>query len=560
MQIPAPSETQWTNGAADVLLSARQLYDAGQIVQARTLLETASAHGHAEREALILLSMIYDQQGETTKSATLLQRLLKRFEDDPWILNLLGKVQFALGQTEEAMLNLEKAGNLVDRLSAVIQFNLGAMHHSRHNPSKAKAHFEKALELDPGNATLRAQCQKLSVPPNQTVIETPPVQPTVAATPSLSVQSSQHKQVIFVCDRPRGREAKMAYGLRGAGWQVILFCRQRPNYDLNPFFDMVHYYQNDAQALALAAEYPKVNLFHVFSLLADPAALAYIRYKPGKVIFDPNDIFEGTINQCREYYPLQRYCIEHADALCCRDLQMRHVIRTVGYRPKGQKIFFPEYCWDPSALAGYTERRGHNDDIHVVSIGNFGFESQGEGEWGYLDIARRLTNQGIHFHMYQHWMWEGAGESRKKEAFADYIALASHSPYFHLHPTVPMDRLSYELAQYDFGINVISAKLSGTPLIKYHDAHFENCLSLRNIDYLDAGLPVILTPELRLQRFILKRFGAAVDAYPSLFENTSQQLSAFLTNEAKERIGQGRKAYSIMGNIGRLIEFYDRLG
>jgi hypothetical protein len=364
------------------------------------------------------------------------------------------------------------------------------------------------------------------------------------------------KQVVFVSQKPRGREAKIAYGLRQAGLQVVLLYQEKPNYDLKQYFDVLHQFKDYIGALAFAIKYLG-SVFHVFSLMVDPVASAFVGNKPGKIIFDPNDINEGTINQASDRYTVQRYCIENADALCCRDLQAQFVKNNLNYRIPRLSIFFPEYCWDFKSPTPTKKLSTDGHEIHVVSIGNFGFEKTGEGEWGYLDIARRFIRQEIHFHIYQHWFWHNASKTEKDYYFEDYLTLADESPFFHIHPTVPMDHLTEEISQYDFGINVVSSLLNKSPLKKYHPAHFRNCLSLRNIDYLDAGLPVVISPQLSLQRFMLRRFGASVDGNQGFFHESTSKLRPLMHPEVLLSLAKKRSAYSIQNQTGRLINFYN---
>lgn len=512
--------------AAVIFRALAMSADSG-VDQAVAFLEQAVARGMETREALFQLALLYGRQGNNAAGESILQKLSSIYPDDPCIGNLLGKVQWEQGQYHQALESLERAFHSVQQLHAVIKSN---------------------LEVAQKTGSVASQTR----PPQQGDRQFL----TRHVAKGLHHARRQRNQVIFVTERPRGREAKMAFGLRQAGWQVILLYHNEPNFDLTPFFDDHRRFRNHAEALSIAADFPGA-LFHVFSLMVDSTAMAFVRNKPGKIIFDPNDVFEGTINQCQEHYAGQRFCIENAHALCCRDLQIQFVKKRLHYKIPSHLIFFPEYCWDFPSKVDERKPSEQTDEIHVVSIGNFGIEKQGEGEWGYLDIARRFSTQKVHFHIYQHWFWVDATENQKNEIFADYFKLAESTPYFHLHPTVPMDRLTEEIGKYDFGINVIAALLNNVPLKKYHPAHFHNCLSLRNIDYLDAGLPVIISPQLRLQGYMLRRAGAMVEGHREFFENAIPKLRRFLSPAARAGLAKMRSVYSMRNQIKRLIQFYD---
>ena len=365
-------------------------------------------------------------------------------------------------------------------------------------------------------------------------------------------------QVVFVSETPRVREAKLAYGLRHAGWRVTLLYRNEPNFDVARYFDDVKRYGDPWEALSLAA-HRQARVYHVFSLAADETSVAFIRYKPGKVVFDTNDIFEGMIRdpQAAHLVPKQRYCIERADGICCRDLQIRHASRLLGYR-RGRRLFFPEYCWDSANGAGAPARRERNG-LHAVLCGNFGIEKLGDTDWGYLDIAEKLAGQEIHFHIYPHWFWHSVSGSQFEETFADYSALARRSPFVHLHRPVSMDSVIPELSQYDVGMNLVRALTYGVRPKKYTAAHYRSCGSARIFDYIDAGLPVVTNRGLTFQHSLLARHGLAIDATPEMLDQAGERLKRFLSGSVKQKLREARSQYSVRRNIGRLIEFYQSM-
>ncbi|MBI4445917.1 MAG: hypothetical protein HY645_08395 [Acidobacteria bacterium] len=364
--------------------------------------------------------------------------------------------------------------------------------------------------------------------------------------------------VVFVSNTPRAREAKVAYGLKSMGWRVVLLHKEQPNFDLFEFFDEIKTYGNEWQALSLAGEYSPL-IYHVFSLMADKTAVAFVKHRPGRVIFEGNDITQTLTADLGETPQWQRYCLENADGVSSRDLQLQHVKRKWGYRLPEKLILFAEYCWDAqggqdSQNARQVERK--NGELHVVLCGNFGIERLGGQEWGYLDIAREFSAAGVHFHIYPHWSWYAAPRWRFEEVFCDYLELQRKTGLIHLHPCVRMDQVVNEIRNYDFGINVIRATIYGAGLSNYTSAHHRYCGSGRNMDYLDAGLPVILTKDLAFQYAMLARYGVAIEATPVMLQNARERLQQFLTPEVKQQIRKARTHYSIQCQISRLLRFY----
>lgn len=419
-----------------------------------------------------------------------------------------------------------------------------------------------SISSRPISALLSALLRKYREAINM-IRQLPAIPPSVAQAKRAASRNKQTpKLVIFVCQHPRGREAKLAYGLRSVGWDVVLLYAKEANWDVNPYFSETRRYNNEWEALSMASEYSP-QAYHVFSLLADRTAYTFVRHKPGKVIFDPNDMIEGNLNNpwLGREIKRQRYCIENADGLCCRDIQLQYVSRTFNYDRPEKIIYFPEYCWNFSEENPNQREGSESDGISVVLAGNFGIEKRGEGHWGYLDIAKKLASQKIHFHIYPHWFWYFVSKEAFEDTFSDYIALSKRTEYFHLHKPLPMEDVIPELRKYTVGINIARAVTFGeVDKIKNQNPEiYRYCGSARVSDYLDAGLPVISNRELTFQFFTLSRYGVVIDGTLDFFENAGERLQRLISPESKDKIRRGRSSYSIQNNIHRLTSFYESL-
>lgn len=375
----------------------------------------------------------------------------------------------------------------------------------------------------------------------------------VRAAAKLPRQSD--RVVVFISERPRAREAKLAVAARLQGYRVILLFRDKPNYQLDEFFPESRQYGAQWDGLEQASTY-RPRVYHCFSLSSDQTAELLLRYKPGPVIFEFTDLVEDMLRNEWADQALggQRFCIEHADAIIARDLQVRHARERLGYKAPERVLLIPDLCWDHPAA---RNPRPASDGIHVALAGNFGLERKGEGDWGYLEIARTLAKNGVHFHVYPFFGWYGAPEDRFREAFSDYFSLGQETGLIHVHRPVEADRLVHELSQYDFGINVVWGLAAGRGLKTHTAAHIRYCGSARNADYLDAGLMVLLSPQLRFQQHVLSRYGAALAASREFLANPRALLERLSAAEREARAARARQGLSIQRHAARLAEFYD---
>ena len=117
-----------------------------------------------------------------------------------------------------------------------------------------------------------------------------------------------------------------------------------------------------------------------------------------------------------------------------------------------------------------------------------------------------------------------------------------------------------ELSQYTFGINFHIDKLNKVRSASYTEAHFRYCSSSRNIEYLDAGLPLLTVPELHFQYSLFRRYGLVLPLSWDLLRDIRGRLCSFLADPTLgQRINAGREALSLGRHVDRLTQFYESL-
>jgi hypothetical protein len=289
-----------------------------------------------------------------------------------------------------------------------------------------------------------------------------------------------------------------------------------------------------------------------------------VNARPGPMVFDATDLLEVVYlgneektNLARHAIDLQRHAIQHADGYCARDLQQRLSERRLGYQPPRRVVYFPEYCWGDSPVDEAAFRR--DGPVRCVQAGNFGIEKRGEGDWGYLHIAERFVEDGIAFDLYPNWTHYGRGEREFREIFSDYFALADRSNLFSFHAPVGADDLITTLRRYDFGVSMMWAELAGQPTKSLNSDHMPYCMSARIFDYLDAGLPVVISKGYRLIRAMLRRYGVEIVADQAFMRDPNSRLAALLTADMRRRAVRASHGLAVSRHIHRLERFYHRV-
>ncbi len=375
-----------------------------------------------------------------------------------------------------------------------------------------------------------------------------------------SMRPRTHGLVVVVSDSPRSREAKIAYGLQQSGWQVVLLYRQTPTFSNAKYCVDSRRYGDHWEALYLASHYYPVA-YHVFANCRFMTAATLIRYKPGKIVFDDYDVMAGMLQPefANTQYPgeleLEKYCLENADGICCRNLETQYAKRHLGYRFKGPRLLFLDGCWDFADIVPLSERdRG---TVCATYCGNMNPEkiapSPGFGD--FLWLAKTLSSQEISFHLFPSAPdWPGGFEN----AFSEYRALENETPYFTLHFPVKPDDLIRQLAAFHLGIHVLGSSMSTSDMPVYTKAKIRYGISNKIFDYLDAGL-LIIVYEAQFHRFVLSRYGVGMTASMQLLGSMRELVTHLDWDELGRRASRARSAYAVSRNAGRLTRFYSTL-
>lgn len=358
------------------------------------------------------------------------------------------------------------------------------------------------------------------------------------------------KQVVFISERPTVRVSKIAYGLKNAGWHVILLHQMPLVFAAeSKYFDEVLQFNNPLEVLKLAKSYNPVA-YHVFASWQFNVAELIIRHKPGKIVYDDYDVLlenykEGSIHP--ETLQQERYCLENADALCIRNSAYqtaKHSLR------KRKLIYFMEYCWDLKDLHNEYMEHSNKDGFHLVYVGNFSIEKiHGNDGSGMLKFAQKMAQKKIYYHLYP-VMWPGKFE----DAFSDHLALARETPYFNIHHSLPPEDMVREIAQYDFGLfNAWDFPADTNTTYLPHLIY--KCVANKMFDYIDAGLGVLVLKG-SFAEWMLKRYGVGIGAYFHEIADVISSHSSDTVKEIRKNAYRARKKLSIDLQIRRLINFY----
>lgn len=252
---------------------------------------------------------------------------------------------------------------------------------------------------------------------------------------------------------------------------------------------------------------------------------------------------------------LERKCIENADGIVCKDLQIQHAKRHLGYRlPK--IIFLVDGCWG-HALS--PVRHDAAEEVHVASCGDISpaTMSRGDSLGGMGWLIDAFSKAGIHFEVFlPSYTRDGNnGDLARQLAHAQQV-----NAFLHFHDTLPLGDLEDSLSRYTFGLVVAGATMhlpDDHPV--FVRRHADTVLARRLFSYLDAGIPTI-THDGRLQAWLCKRYGVGFVADPGMILAPADWLRKRLPGpDFHRRISMAQESLSIDNLSRRLVRFYETL-
>lgn len=366
------------------------------------------------------------------------------------------------------------------------------------------------------------------------------------------------RSVVLITNNVGPRVSKIGYGLKSAGWHVILLYSNEFESDPDLSFNEIHQYRTQYTALLMALKYSPV-VYHIFSSWNFDVAYLFMKCKPGKVVFDDYDVMAGMVKEdfAKKNYPGQmnkeHFCLENADGLCCRSHELKYAKDKMGYELSNNRIFFPEYCWN-FPVNTTVQPKYPNDEIHIVYCGGIPAETSltDDGSEGYqIWLANLLAEQQIHYHIYP--------PVNDIENYQGYIELNTITPFFHFHKHLDFINLIEEMKQYDFGLHITSKKIDLIENDTYIIEKADFAMSNKIFDYIDAEMPVIMY-NAKLQISLLEKYKIAIDSSIINDNNLIIHLKNIKNNNGlKKNIKTAKSAYSIQKQIYYLTACYDCL-
>lgn len=371
-------------------------------------------------------------------------------------------------------------------------------------------------------------------------------------------------QIVLVSTSPNVRTVKIAYGLKKKGYNIILLFEGNKKSLKSVWNGFEHYcdkiiiYKTLFQGYFYALQY-KPLVYHVFVSGNYNMLEKLIKSNIGKIVMDNYDGMNGflaTLEKTldgRKIMKQEKFCLENADGLCCRNFESQWVKTHYKYKFKGKRILFFDYCWNKPSITKNNFDKQVNKELSFVYIGGLRTKQMYPESTGCcnLELAKLLTKNKVNYYMYIN--------GYNKNIHKDYIKLSKINTRFHFFKEISYKKMLHLLSNYNYGSLIERGNyMEGLKqTLPYYVSKYIYSTTNKFFDYIDAGLPILAeTPTMILK--YLSSYGVVISVNLENFEDKLEDLKInykkYLDNTVK-----ARKELSIDRNIPRLVKFYNNI-
>lgn len=371
------------------------------------------------------------------------------------------------------------------------------------------------------------------------------------------------RYVVLVAECMTPRVQKIGYGLKKKGMKVILFIQDSGEQKLNrrkhlSYFDEWHYFRDKRTLLMLCMRF-KPLAYHVFVGARVPDWAVFLvknKRSIGKIVYDQYDIYRDMYTEENtRIIESEKFCLENADGIVCRSFQTQYLKKTYGYKFKGKRLLFFDYCWNEDIPP--KRKKSAGEKLCIVYAGRL-LSKKDVGllnkiEWkGVLQWVQSAQMADAKFIIIP------ANDINSVEYNA-HFRLANRNSSFVLKECMDIRNLFLYEKEMDYGTDsfeLYSDQKCNMPCFNF-EKRVQYASSNKYFDYIDAGIPIITGRPTELLSRYLKRYGVIVDC---ILEDLPQKMDWLKLHRSDyiKPVQEARKVLNIENQIGRLIEFYKR--
>lgn len=368
------------------------------------------------------------------------------------------------------------------------------------------------------------------------------------------VIKKEKKEIIFVKRNPQVRIYKEAWAIkkRFPDYKLILIGNRIDEEFFGQVFDEILYY-NSLQELI---QYVKTNNPLVYHVHAEPNIEPALVAEHSSVpvvydVYDFSGIRYGLENLNIEERNYEKYALENASAIVFKFPEsILDYYRDHGYKIDVPVMTYMDYCVDDYFATGKPAENAINL-VYAGVLNPSTWPAEKYGNNQYYDIVEKVVKQNIGYNIYiNKWQLENEDEYR------DYLDLMARNEYLKFNFSRPQSVLQQEIKNLSYGVSFHNFNITN-----HHPLFGETSIGNKLSTYLEAGLPVIVSDNLKLNTKVAEELGIGFGVSLDSMDNLRSVLESKDYGKLKKQVLSVReKEMSALENVPRLIEFYKKTG
>ncbi len=357
--------------------------------------------------------------------------------------------------------------------------------------------------------------------------------------------------IIFVGESLSPRVERLARQLKKHGYRTYLICHKHGYVSkfAGDTWDKVILYRNVNHLKRIIRTSPAPFLYQCF--IPKSRYIDRVRNEfRSEWILDVQDIYtiyyekDHGIRWLYQELPHEESLLRNTHGILANSLEVNEAYRQLGVSAKPPTLYFPLYCEEDKFRYPEIMNTG---EYHFVYAGNIAGSHRDLQQYGAIQLmwlARLLNSQKIHLHIYP-------SPSTLKADYEEYYRLMKELPFLHMHESVSQSQLSKELEQYHFGLLPFFSNANQNRQEKYKYA-----TTLKLFNYIEAGLPIIVSSDLVYQSWIVNRYKAGISITRKDLDSIHTIIESKNYSTIREELFRERTKLSLERNTSRVIQFY----
>ena len=359
--------------------------------------------------------------------------------------------------------------------------------------------------------------------------------------------------LLFVGEHLQPSVARMAKHIkRESDYTLILICHKRwfVSAFSDPCFSSVYIYRNVWHLKRILKQINNITLVHGYAPKSYFSNVAR-KFLNKPYVHDMQDVWtiyydkNTKLNWLKKELPHEAECLTQANGVIANSMEINEAYRKLNCKNKPKTIFFPLYCDDD--FFQDNNKIINPNDIHLVYAGAVAGSYKDPAQYGntqFHNLIKTLTEQKLHFHIYP-------SPSNARADYEEYEQIGKQNPFFHFHNPVSQQQLAKELSQYHFGILPFFKSLS-----QQSDLKLKYATTLKLFNYLEAGIPTIVSEDIIYQNWILNRYNCGISINEKDVASVRDKILNSNYPGMLASVRKTRENLSLKSNTKRLLSFY----